>query len=280
MKLWKKGLLFASAGLLAAGMLSGCGGTKPAASSAPAASAQKANVLKVATNATYVPFEFKTKDGKDYTGYEIDVVRAVAKEMGKEVEFRNIAFDGLIPSLQSKEVDMSASGMTATKERAQKILFAAPFYQTKLAVVTTADSNIHSVQDMLDGQEIAVQVGTTAAYYAQDKGMKTRNFDHSSDIVLELKAGGAKAGILDKPAADYFVATDGKDKFRVVDVPDSKIQYFAFGFNKENKKLQAEVNKAIADLKQKGTLNELHEKWFKTPVPDMPSTAEEALGIK
>ena len=66
---------------------------------------------------------------------------------------------------------------------------------------------------------------------------------------------------------------------RVVDVPDSKVQYFAFGFNKDNKQLQQEVNKAIADLKQKGTLNELHEKWFKTPLPDMPATAEEALGI-
>lgn len=186
-------------------------------------------------------------------------MRAVAKEMGKDVEFRNIAFDGLIPSLQSKEVDMSASGMTATKERAEKILFAAPFYETKLAVVTKADSDIHSVDDMNKGQEIAVQVGTTAAYYAQDKGMKTRNFDHSSDIIMELKAGGAVAGILDKPAADYFVATDGKGAFRVVDVPDSKVQYFAFGFNKDNKQLQQEVNKAIADLKQKGTLNELHE---------------------
>lgn len=274
MKLWKKGILITSALLLAAGMMAGCGGEKQAASSASGK-----NVLKVATNATYVPFEFKTKDGKDYTGYEIDVVRAVAKEMGRDVEFRNIAFDGLIPSLQSKEVDMSASGMTATKERAEKILFAAPFYETKLAVVTKADSDIHSVDDMNKGQEIAVQVGTTAAYYAQDKGMKTRNFDHSSDIIMELKAGGAVAGILDKPAADYFVATDGKGAFRVVDVPDSKVQYFAFGFNKDNKQLQQEVNKAIADLKQKGTLNELHEKWFKTPLPDMPATTEEARGI-
>ena len=59
---------------------------------------------------------------------------------------------------------------------------------------------------------------------------------------MELKAGGANAGILDKPAADYFVATDGKGAFRVVDVPDSKVQYFAFGFNKDNKELQQEGN--------------------------------------
>lgn len=270
MKFWKKGLLIGTALVMAAGIMSGCGGEKKAAS----------NVLKVATNATYVPFEFKTKDGSDYTGYEIDVVRAVAKEMGKNVEFRNIAFDGLIPALQSKEVDMSASGMTATRERAEKILFAAPFYETKLAVVTRKDSDIHSVADMTKGQEIAVQVGTTAAYYAQDKGMKIRSFDHASDIVMELKAGGAAAGILDKPAADYFVANDGKDDFRVVDVPNSKVQYFAFGFNKDNKELQQQVNQAIQKLKDDGTLNKLYEKWFKQPLPDMPKTTEEALGIQ
>lgn len=268
----EKGLALAAAAVLALGLASGCGSEKKVDSASGKAP------LKVATNATYVPFEFKSKDGKDYTGYEIDVVRAVAKELGRDVEFKNIAFDGLIPSLQSHEVDMTASGMTATKERAGKILFAAPFYATKLAVVTPKDSPIHSVEDMQDGSEVAVQMGTTAAYYAQDKGMKIRGFDHASDIVMELKAGGAKSGILDKPAADYFVATDGKDKFRVVDVPDSKVQYFAFGFNKDNKELQQQVNKAIADLKQKGTLNELHEKWFKTPVPEMPATCEEALG--
>ena len=204
MKTWGKGLALAAAAVLAIGIMSGCGDEKKgneAAGKTP---------LKVATNATYVPFEFKTKDGKDYTGYEIDVVRAVAKEMG--------AFDGLIPALQSHEVDMSASGMTATKERAGKILFAAPFYETKLAVVTPKDSSIHSVADMANGEEVAVQVGTTAAYYAQDKGMKIRGFDHSSDIVMELKAGGAKSGILDKPAADYFVATDGRYNILLLDL--------------------------------------------------------------
>lgn len=275
MKSWKKGLFLAAAAVMAAGIMTGCGGEKPAASSA--ASGKPA--LKVATNATYVPFEFKSEDGKDYTGYEIDVVRAVAKEMGRDVEFKNIAFDGLIPALQSHDVDMTASGMTATKERAEKILFAAPFYQTKLSVVTKIDSPVQSVNDMTNGQEIAVQVGTTAAAYAKDKGMNIKNFDHSSDVIMELTTGGAAAGILDKPAADYFIATKGQGKFKVIDVPDSKVQYFAFGFNKDNKALQQEVNAAIAKLKENGTLNKIHEKWFKTPVPDMPATAEEALGI-
>lgn len=275
MKSWKKGLFLAAAAVMAAGIMTGCGGEKPAASSA----ASGKPVLKVATNATYVPFEFKSEDGKDYTGYEIDVVRAVAKEMGRDVEFKNIAFDGLIPALQSHDVDMTASGMTATKERAEKILFAAPFYQTKLSVVTKIDSPVQSVNDMTNGQEIAVQVGTTAAAYAKDKGMNIKNFDHSSDVIMELTTGGAAAGILDKPAADYFIATKGQRKFKVIDVPDSKVQYFAFGFNKDNKALQQEVNAAIAKLKENGTLNKIHEKWFKTPVPDMPATAEEALGI-
>ena len=145
--------------------------------------------------------------------------------------------------------------------------------------MTKIDSPVQSVNDMTNEQEIAVQVGTTAAAYAKDKGMNIKNFDHSSDVIMELTTGGAAAGILDKPAADYFIATKGQGKFKVIDVPDSKVQYFAFGFNKDNKALQQEVNAAIAKLKENGTLNKIHEKWFKTPVPDMPATAEEALGI-
>lgn len=266
----KKGIALIAAAALCGLVFAGCGGNKDAAQ-AP---------LKVATNATYVPFEFRSSDGSDYQGYEIDVVRAAAKELGRDVEFKNIAFDGLIPALNSKEVDMSASGMTATKERAGKILFAAPFYATKLAVLTPVADNIQSVDDLKNGQEVAVQVGTTADQYAVSKGLTVRRFDHAADIIMEIKAGGAHAGILDKPAADYFVATEGKGNFKVIDVPDSKVQYFAFGFNKDNKQLQKEMNAAIATLKDKGILNELHQKWFNTPVDAMPATAEEALGIK
>lgn len=92
---WKKGIILAASLAMAAGIMAGCGGEKKAASS------EGLKPLKVATNATYVPFEFKSKDGKDYTGYEIDVVRAVAQDMNRKVEFKNVAFDGLIPALQS-----------------------------------------------------------------------------------------------------------------------------------------------------------------------------------
>ena len=278
---WKKGLIALGACVLAVGLISGCGGQKAGSQNAAsqAAASHSADTIVVATNPTYVPFEFKTEDGNDYQGYEIDVVRAVAREMNKKVDFKNISFDGLIPALQSGKVDMSASGMTATKERAEKILFAAPFYETKLSVVTPVGSDLHSVEDVKNSGEVAVQVGTVAADYAKSKDMQIRQFDHSADIIMELKAGGAKAGILDKPAADYFVANEGKGKFVDFDIPDSQVQYFAFGFKKDNTALQKEVNAAIKTLKDNGTLNELHEKWFHTPLPQMPDTAEEALGL-
>ena len=111
MKNWKKGIILAASLAMAAGIMAGCGGEKKAASS------EGLKPLKVATNATYVPFEFKSKDGKDYTGYEIDVVRAVAQVMNRKVEFKNVAFDGLIPALQSKEVDMIRHDSNEGKSR-------------------------------------------------------------------------------------------------------------------------------------------------------------------
>ena len=110
-------------GVLAASMLAGCGSDKKDTAN----DAKKP--LRVATNATFVPFEFKDSDeSSEYKGFEMDLIRAVAKEMGRDVEFNNIAFSGIIPIIQQGDMDIAATGMTVTKERAQKVAFAAPFY--------------------------------------------------------------------------------------------------------------------------------------------------------
>ena len=113
-------------GVVAVSILAGCGNTTKEAET-------KNKPLRVATNATFVPFEFKDNDNSsDYKGFEMDLIRAVAKEMGKDIELNNIAFSGIIPIIQQGDMDIAATGMTMTKERAQKVAFAAPFYESKL----------------------------------------------------------------------------------------------------------------------------------------------------
>ena len=268
----KKYLALTLTVIAAAGVLAGCGGDtqkKDAASNAKPP-------LKVATNATFVPFEFKSEEDSDYKGYEIDMIRAVGKEMSREVEFQNIPFNGIIPVLQSGEIDAAASGMTITKERAEKVLFAAPFYESKLVILTKKDSPIQSIADLKDKQ-VAVQMGTIASDYATNQGLTTKQFDHNAEALMELKVGGSEAVITDKPVADYYAAKEGKGEVKVIEIPDSTKQYLAFAMNKKDVQLQKDLNAAIAKLKETGEFQKIYKKWFNTVPGELPKAAEETM---
>lgn len=252
-------------GVMVTAMLTGCGGEKTANDT------QKP--LKVATNATFVPFEFQDSDNQsgEYKGFEMDLVRAVAKEMGRDVEINNISFSGIIPIIQQGDMDIAAAGMTVTPERAQKVAFAAPFYQSKLVILTPKDSGIQTATD-LQGKQVAVQIGTTGAKYAEEQGYQVKQFDNNSDAIMELQVGGSPAAILDKPVADYFLTQDGKDKFNVIEIPGTKPEYLAFAINKDNQELVKQVNDAMAKLKESGEMQALYKKWFNTDMPDLPTS--------
>lgn len=275
-----KKLLTVLLALCALFLASACGSDKKDA--APAAGAKK--VLHIATNATYVPFEFKDKDNKgndsDYKGMEIDMIREVAKRLGMETKMENIPFNGIIPAVQSKQVDVAATGMTMTRERAKRVAFAAPFYESKLAIVVPRDSTVRSAAD-LKGKNVAVMVGTTGAKYAEAHGMNGKQFDSSSVALLEVQVGNAPAGIVDKPVAEYYSTLEGKgkDKVRVIPIPDSKSELLGFVVNKDDKELKDKINKAIADMKKDGTYAKIYKKWFNADAPDLPDTAEKALGL-
>lgn len=262
----KKILLTGMAVLAMGALVAGCG--------SDTASSQADNgkkVIKVGTNATFVPFEFKDEKSQDLTGFDIDMVKAIAKKMNADVEFKNVAFDALIPSLGNKDIDMAASGMTITKARAGKVLFASPYYESGMAVVVKGASNINTLQD-LQGKNISVQMGTTGADLAGKIANATlKQFDHSSDALLELNKGSVDAAVLDLPVAQYYASKHPNEDVKVIPYPNTK-EYFGFAFAKDNKDLQAAVNKALADMKQDGELNAIYQKWFKTDAPaDMPT---------
>lgn len=277
-KIYKK-LLAVGLGAALALSVAACGTNKETAKNADAK-----KVLKIATNATYVPFEFKDKgtsgDESDYKGMEIDMIREVAKRLGREPQMENIPFNGIIPAIQSKQVDVAATGMTMTKERAKKVAFAAPFYESKLAIVVPTDSPVQSAAD-LKGKNVAVMVGTTGAKYAESHGMVAKQFDSSANALLEVQVGNAPAAIVDKPVGEYFSTLEGKGKgkVRVIPIPDSKSELLGFVLNQDDKELKDAINKAIADMKKDGTYAKLYKKWFNQKAPNLPESAEKALGL-
>lgn len=258
MKKWKTWGMVA---LLAMGLAAaGCGGNADSGKKA----AETQQVLKVGTNATYVPFEFmKEENGqKDYAGFDMDLAREIGKRLNMKVEIHNIPFDGLIPALASGEINMIASGMVITPQREEKISFI-PYYESGLSILVAQHINDVKTINDLKGKRVAVQMGTTgsvAAHKVEGVG-SIREFDHNSEALLELKQGGADAVLTAVPVAKYYLKTTADSNAKLVEEPINK-QTLGLGFAKNNPELLAKVKKTLEEIKADGTYAKLEKKWI------------------
>lgn len=161
-------------------------------------------VLKVGTDAGFAPFEFQDEKSKEYVGFDVDLIQAIGKQMGYEVQIQNMNFDGLIPGLEVNTIDVAIAGMSITEARSQKVNFSKPYYKSGLTIVVKSDNNaINSFKD-LEGKKIAVQIGTTGATEAKKiKDAQIREFNNAPEAFMELKAGGVDAVVNDKPVNEY-----------------------------------------------------------------------------
>lgn len=222
----------------------------------------KAKVLKIGAEMTFPPFEFQDEGNKEYVGFDMDLAKAVAKQMGYEVEIQNIGFDGLIPAMEAGNIDMIVSGMSITEERSKKVAFSKPYYKSGLSIVVKSDNNtITSFKD-LEGKKIAVQIGTTGAEEAKKiKDAKVREYNSNSEAYMELKAGGVDAVVNDLPVNEYYLATSGDKNAKIVgDIVNA--EEYGMAVTKKNTELIEKVNKALDELKKNGEYEKIYVKWF------------------
>ncbi len=224
--------------------------------------------LKVGTDASYAPFGFQDEKTKDYIGFDIDLIKAVAKQAGVEVEINNLNFDGLIPALQTGNLDIAISDMTIDEDRAQKVGFSKSYYKAGLGIVVRADNtDIKSVAD-LAGKNVAVSIGSTGAEAARKiENAKIREFNTIADAFLELKAGGVDAVINDIPVNEYYTLQDKSKETKTVDTPINS-EDLGIAVAKNNTELLAKIDKGLAEIKQNGEYEKIYVKWFgkKPPV--------------
>lgn len=239
------------------GVIAGCGSDDTKKD----ASAGDKPVLKVACNADFAPFEFQDKDGK-YVGFDMELIRAVGKEMGYEVDIQNLNFDGLIPAIGAKNIDVAISGMTITEERKNKVLFCDPYYQAGLTIAVKEDNqDIKSFSD-LKGKKIAVQIGTTSATEAKKvEGAEVKEFNSSADTFTELGNGGVDAVINDRPVNDYFIVQNPKAKVKVLSDVLTAEEY-GIALSKDNQELADKINAALKKLKENGEYDKIYATWF------------------
>ena len=259
---FKKLLAVAAACALSVAAFTGCGGDQAATSGSASGAASGAKVLRVGCSADFAPFEFQDETKKDFQGFDMDLIRAVAKEMGRELEIQDMGFDGLIPALQAKNIDAIISGMTINEERQKNVNFSDPYYEAGLTmIVKDSEESIKSFQD-LKGKKVAVQIGTTSAEEVKKlDGVEIKELNTPADCFMELKAGGVDAVVNDKPVNEYYITKSGATGVKELSEKLTAENY-GIAMSKDNADLQKEINAALKKLKDNGEYQKIYDKWF------------------
>ena len=221
--------------------------------------------LRVGTEPTFAPFEFMDTQTREFVGYDIDLIRAVADKAGYDIEVVNMGFDGLIPALMTNNIDIVVSGVTITEERKKRVDFCEPYYQAGQGLMIRAgdEAKYQKIED-LHNKTIAVQIGTTGAEVAKGiPGTKIKAFNTSAEAFMDLKMNGSDVVITDRPVIGYFLVTNARAAKGLKRQPmqfDS--EYFGFAVKKGNTELRDKVNAAMKSMKDDGTYDKIYAKWF------------------
>lgn len=221
-----------------------------------------AKELVVAHDTNFMPFEFKGPDGK-FTGFDIELWQEVAKRVGVSYKFQPMDFNGIIPCLQTGNVDVGIAGMTITPERAKVVMFSQGYYVSGLMILVREDENgINKLED-LAGKVVAVKTGTSSVPFMQafGKAKTLKQFPNNDGMFFELLSNGADAVVFDMPVVKQFATTAGKGKAKVVG-PLYEGQDYGIGFARGHEELVKKVDAALEQMRADGTYEALYKKWF------------------
>ena len=216
--------------------------------------------LVMATNAEFPPYEYY--DGDDIVGIDAEFAAAIADKLGMELSIEDMAFDSIIPAVQSGKADFGAAGMTVTEERASQVDFSDSYYTGRQVIIVTGDNTDITGPDDLSGKKIGVQLGTTGDIYASgDYGDdNVERYNKGVEAVQALQQGKIDAVIIDDQPAQTFVKEN--EGLKILDTEYVEEDY-ALCF-KKGSDLVDKVNDAIAELKKDGTFDAIVEKYIST----------------
>lgn len=248
-------------------LLTGCGGNNQSAENTGADDTQQTETtenteggtLTMGTNATFPPYEF-VDENNEVAGIDAEIAAAIADKLGMQLEITDMAFDSLIPALQSGTVDIVLAGMTVDPERAEQVNFT-DSYATGVQVIIVPEGSDIASPDDLEGKNIGVQTGTTGDLYCTDDyGQEfVKQFDNGPLAVAALLNGQVDCVVIDnEPAKNYVAANQG---LKILDTAYANEEYAA-AIAKDNTELFDQVNTAIQELKADGTIDSIIEKYI------------------
>lgn len=214
--------------------------------------------LVMVTNAEFPPYEY-VEDGK-IVGIDAEIAALIAEKLDMELEIVDVAFDSIIPGVQSGKYDMGMAGLTVDEKRLEKVNFSTSYATGIQAIIVKDGSDIKTVDD-LAGKKIGVQTSTTGDIYATgDYGEEAiTRYDNGAVAVQALIADKVDCVIIDnEPAKSYVKANEG---LKVLDT-EYKVEDYAICFAKEDTELKDKVDGALKELIADGSVKEVIEKYI------------------
>jgi len=222
----------------------------------------KRDVIVIGMDATYPPFEFVDEKGQ-ISGVSVEIGREIGKTAGKEVEFRNINFDGLITALRTGSIDFVISSMTANDERRKSIDFSEPYVKTGLAILAAKDAPVQSAADLqTPGRKVVVRLGTTGESWARQNLPKAeiKALDLDTSCVMEVVNGNVDAWVYDQLSIMNYQAKH-PEKTRALLAP-LREESWAVGIRQGDDAKKALVNETLARMRKDGSFAKLAEQFM------------------
>ncbi|MBN9217981.1 MAG: basic amino acid ABC transporter substrate-binding protein [Mesorhizobium sp.] len=221
--------------------------------------AQSATTIVVGADTTFPPFETETNG--EVTGFDIDMIKAIAKAEGMTVSLKTLPFNGIIPSLQAGSIDAAVAGITIKTSRMQNVEFSDAYYKSGLSVLVKQDSDIKGFDD-LKGHVVATKKATSSVDYLTGHGFAQdyiKQFQSIDAAYQALETGGADAVIFDNPVNVNFM-TAHKDTKTVG--PLLTGEYYGIAISKQKPELVEKINDGLAKIRQSGEYQKLFQTYF------------------
>ncbi|STO08136.1 MULTISPECIES: transporter substrate-binding domain-containing protein [Exiguobacterium] len=280
MKRMTKGL---AASLLLAVPLAACGDSSTdQAETSRWDEIQESGTLTVGTAGTLYPASFRAEESDELTGFDVELMKEIGQRLDLEVQFKEMAFDNMLTSVQNGQVDVAANDISVTEDRKEKFAFSTPYkYTYGTAIVRKSDlSGIDSLED-LKGKRAAGEATTVFMEVARQYGAEEVIYDNATnDQYLRDVSTGRTDVILN----DYYLQTLALAFFPEFDIaihPDIAYnpQEVAFLMEKENDELQQNIDRVLAEMLEDGTVKELSEQFYNgadvSVEPDVDATIVE-----
>lgn len=225
---------------------------------------EEKKVLVMATNANFPPYEYK--EGELFAGIDVELAQAIADKLGMELDIQDVEFGSIIAGVQSGKYDIGMAGMTVTEDRKKQVNFTTSYSTGVQVVIVKEGSAIQSPDDITTSSRIGVQQDTTGDIYASDtpenggwgESAVTR-YKNGADAVQALLTDKLDCVIIDKEPAKSFVAAN--TGLKILDTAYTNEDY-AIAVGQNNTELLEKINKALAELKQEGVIDQIVSKYI------------------